>query len=286
MPRTSLRSVTASLGLHALLLAAAHDAARAPRRAPDIVTARLESAIVIEALGAAGDRLTPTTSTTARHEDTPPVASSSLVPPASAKRVAPRAAAANARARLPAATQMPPLSPPTTPPTALAPAEPATLPRDDGALDAPATVAKGPALPPSTSGRGPSSMDVGPTGVSSRSTGGSGSARAAAEGSTNAGYARLLAGYLSGARERVARHREYPYLARRANLEGTVCLRIVVAASGRVLGVTPTCGTAHRPLLEAALDSVAKAAPFPPLPASLGSRITFDVPVVFELEQL
>jgi periplasmic protein TonB len=88
--------------------------------------------------------------------------------------------------------------------------------------------------------------------------------------------ARLLASYLKSVRARVASHREYPYLARRANLEGTVCLRVVVAASGSVLGVTPTCGMTHQPLLEAALASVSSAAPFPPLPAALGQRLTFD----------
>jgi periplasmic protein TonB len=95
-----------------------------------------------------------------------------------------------------------------------------------------------------------------------------------------------LAGYLRGVRERVSQHREYPYLARRANLEGTVCLRLSIAASGSVLDVTPTCGTGHTPLLQAALESVSRAAPFPPLPAALGPRLTVDVPVVFELDEL
>jgi outer membrane biosynthesis protein TonB len=53
-----------------------------------------------------------------------------------------------------------------------------------------------------------------------------------AEAAAGDGRARLLASYLRGIRARVASHREYPYLARRANLEGTMCLRVVVAASG------------------------------------------------------
>jgi protein TonB len=106
-------------------------------------------------------------------------------------------------------------------------------------------------------------------------------------GSTGEGTASpQLAGYLRGVRERVTRHREYPYLARRANLEGTVCLRVSIAASGSVLDVKPTCGTGHAPLLQAALKSVSSAAPFPPLPAALGPRLTVDVPVVFELDEL
>jgi periplasmic protein TonB len=109
-----------------------------------------------------------------------------------------------------------------------------------------------------------------------------------AAGSTGSARARaaLLAGYVERVRARVEQHREYPYLARRANLEGTICLRISIAASGSVLGITPTCGTSHEPLLAAALKSVSSAAPFPPLPAALGGRLTLDVPVVFQLDSL
>jgi len=95
-----------------------------------------------------------------------------------------------------------------------------------------------------------------------------------------------LARYLKGVRERVARHREYPYIARRANLEGTVCLRVAIGASGNVRSVTATCGKTKQPLLAAALDSVSRAAPFPPLPAALGKELTLDVPIVFDLDDL
>ena len=37
------------------------------------------------------------------------------------------------------------------------------------------------------------------------------------------------------------------------------------------------------PLSRAALDAVARASPFPPLPAALGRHLTLDVPVLFEL---
>jgi protein TonB len=122
----------------------------------------------------------------------------------------------------------------------------------------------------------------GSTGAGGAGTGGG----VTTETGTGDGHAQLLASYLKGVRDRVSRHREYPYLARRANLEGTVCLRVLVASSGRVVGVTPTCGSSHRPLVEAALASVSSAAPFPPLPPALGERLTIDVPVVFALEQL
>jgi len=85
-------------------------------------------------------------------------------------------------------------------------------------------------------------------------------------------------------RTRIAERREYPYAARRARLHGTVCLRIELAASGRLIDAAPTCGNSLGPLAKAALAAVAKASPFPPLPAALGQRLTLDVPVIFELE--
>jgi periplasmic protein TonB len=114
-----------------------------------------------------------------------------------------------------------------------------------------------------------------------RAGGGSATSSASAD-----ARAELLARYAARVRARVEQYREYPYLARRANLEGTICLRISIGASGGVLGVTPTCGASHEPLLAAALKSVSSAAPFPPLPAALGGRLTLDVPVVFQLDAL
>lgn len=100
------------------------------------------------------------------------------------------------------------------------------------------------------------------------------------------GRARQLASYLAHVRARVDRHREYPYLARRANLEGTIRLRISIAASGQLLAVTPTAGASLEPLVDAALRSVSSSAPFPPLPTALGSRVTLDLPVDFRLDSL
>jgi protein TonB len=93
-----------------------------------------------------------------------------------------------------------------------------------------------------------------------------------------------LARYIESVRQRVLKHRQYPHAARRANVQGTVCLRIVIASSGQVHRVQPTCGASHQPLLRAALASVSAASPFAPLPASLGGQLAIDVPVVFELE--
>lgn len=98
-----------------------------------------------------------------------------------------------------------------------------------------------------------------------------------------ADLAALRGRYLGQLRERVLARREYPRLARRAGLEGTVCLRISVDAAGRLAQVRPTCA-APAPLLESALRAVREAAPFGPLPGALGPQLVVDLPVVFQLD--
>lgn len=90
--------------------------------------------------------------------------------------------------------------------------------------------------------------------------------------------------YMNNLRKRVAAHRRYPYQARRAGIEGTVCLKLRLDAAGRLAALTPTCGAPTRALLEAALDAVRAAAPFGPLPSALGAELAAELPVVFRLE--
>ncbi len=94
----------------------------------------------------------------------------------------------------------------------------------------------------------------------------------------------LLRRYIESVRQRISKHRRYPHAARRAHLQGTVCLHIVITRSGRVRRAQATCGGSRRPLLRAALDSVSEASPFEPLPPALGGQLAIDLPMVFELE--
>jgi TonB family protein len=92
----------------------------------------------------------------------------------------------------------------------------------------------------------------------------------------------LRAAYLQELRRRVLGHRVYPYLARRARLEGTVCLRVSLNGRGEVARLEATCA-APQALLEAAFAAVRTAAPFGPLPSQL-RELTLDLPMVFQLE--
>jgi periplasmic protein TonB len=273
MPLARLHSIVVSLVLHAGLLGLAVRSSSQPL--PRAVTRRaaLET-IAVEAADALGRAdaasVAPPSEPMAARAPAP---SSGLgvpdVPRVRERRVRPARATEPVPAREMAPLPVPASAPAAQPvqPSAIAQAGGSATASVDAAPRASARVSAG------APGGGTPNGAAG-VGAATHSTGSEG-ARAA-----------LLARYVDRVRARVEQHREYPYLARRANLEGTICLRISIAASGSVLGITPTCGTSHEPLLSAALKSVSSAAPFPPLPAALGGRLTLDVPVVFQLDSL
>jgi TonB family protein len=307
MPTVSLRSVALSLTFHGVLLGAAAREPEMPARRSRVgVVAPLEAAITVDT-ASNGDPLPglappagaehPAVRPSLPVRKTPAPFAAPVVRPTSRAPVPPLEPRVPSRMppAMASSTAMPSLAPSPMPPVTLSPTSLPALPAAEGAAVAalPAAAAARPSAPAeapeteqaSPGGRTPPedrvAASTGTVGVGV-GAGGPGTT----EQSTGDGHAQLLASYLKGVRDRVSRHREYPYLARRANLEGTVCLRVVVAASGRVVGVTPTCGGSHQPLVEAALASVSSAAPFAPLPAALGQRLTIDVPVVFALDQL
>ena len=78
--------------------------------------------------------------------------------------------------------------------------------------------------------------------------------------------------------------KQYPPQSMQRHEEGTVVVRIKIAADGTLIDVTSPTTDPHR-LVDASLDAVRKAAPFPALPASLGkSEAEFEVPVNYKLQ--
>jgi TonB family protein len=90
--------------------------------------------------------------------------------------------------------------------------------------------------------------------------------------------------YLRELRQRVLAQREYPRAAQRAGLQGVICLRLSLTASGYVSELRATCGPLPEVLLEAAQRAVRAAEPFRALPSAFGSQLTVDLPVVFQLD--
>lgn len=77
---------------------------------------------------------------------------------------------------------------------------------------------------------------------------------------------------------------EYPRRAIQRNQQGSVRLSVTVDRNGQVLDVTTLEESRYSLLNKEAVDIVARAAPFPPLPDALkGPSLTFALPVVFIL---
>jgi protein TonB len=301
MPTVSLRSVALSLTFHGVLLGvAAREPETSTHHARAGVSTPLEGTIRVDSAGPGGDPVRDSAPAAATPEHT------LERPSLTARRTPALIAASLSRPKAPRELRVPtpPVPPAGASSAAVPPPSPRVAPSPTAAGSAPPAAERGAfvglptaaAARPSATAGAPETERASPggrtapegslavrtgTGVVGAGANGGGPGQRA----TGDGHAQVLASYLKGVRDRVSRHREYPYLARRANLEGTVCLRLVVAASGRVVGVTPTCGGSHQPLVDAALASVSSAAPFPPLPEALGQRLTIDVPVVFALDQ-
>lgn len=80
------------------------------------------------------------------------------------------------------------------------------------------------------------------------------------------------------------KHKEYPPVARRRGLEGTVLVRIDLLRDGSLHGYRVEKSSGFDILDESATTLVAKATPYPPLPESIpGARAVFLVPVTFKL---
>lgn len=84
----------------------------------------------------------------------------------------------------------------------------------------------------------------------------------------------------------LARHRHYPRAALRARQQGTAWVRFVLDRHGAVSAAVLVDSSGYRLLDRAALDLIARAAPFPPLPADLQlDEIELLLPIDYRLSQ-
>ena len=78
--------------------------------------------------------------------------------------------------------------------------------------------------------------------------------------------------------------KQYPPQSMQRREQGSVTLRLKIAADGQLIDASSPTEEPHR-LVDASLEAVHRAAPFPPLPASLKKdQAEFDVPVVYKLQ--
>jgi protein TonB len=79
------------------------------------------------------------------------------------------------------------------------------------------------------------------------------------------------------------RFRTFPAEAREKGISGTAIVRFTVASSGAVTAASLAKSSGAGILDQAAVAMVRRASPFPPMPAGLGSSLTVNVPVRFDL---
>lgn len=79
------------------------------------------------------------------------------------------------------------------------------------------------------------------------------------------------------------RKRFYPNAARRDRLTGSATVSFTLNASGRVTAARVVRSSGKRILDEAAIEMVRRASPYPPIPPGLGSTITIQAPIAFDL---
>ena len=94
--------------------------------------------------------------------------------------------------------------------------------------------------------------------------------------------ARGVQNYLALVMQQVERHKNYPRVARRRGLEGSVQIRFQIAADGTVRALNLEGG--HSLLQSAARRAVEKAIPFPPPPPGAAKPCPVAFAMLFELE--
>jgi protein TonB len=177
----------------------------------------------------------------------------------------------------PAPKVAPPKPKPAAPPRPVArvAAKPAPAPAPKPVAPAPAAVVEAPAATTQTaavSAPGPATS----SGAASASAG-------LHTGRSVTGSIDPVDQYMAQVRALIAKHKRYPPLAKRRGIEGSLLLRLAVAADGSVeVDVIESSGTGSALLEEGARAAVAAVAPLPPPPAG---KLRFDVPVRFDLKE-
>jgi TonB family protein len=163
----------------------------------------------------------------------------------------------------------PPPKPPAPPPPKPTPAPPPPQPAPP---QQPAPAAPAPAAPVPTAPRAeaPAGPQKAPKGIETGVAG----ARAQDE----------MSRYVTTLFTMIDRKKEYPSQSLRRREQGTVSIRLTIARDGKLLDVTSPTKSPER-LVEASLQAVHDAAPFPPLPRSLDKdQAVFEVPVTYRLQ--
>lgn len=171
--------------------------------------------------------------------------------------------------KLPPKVKLAPPPEPTEPPVIPTPASPTAITTSRGNAPGPTAGALG----SGQGGRG------GGRGTGSGSGVGPGQGRGSGSGSA-------LQGYLREIRQLLEKQKDYPWMARRRNIQGVVVVRFTIAAGGQIDASRISRSSGHDLLDEAAKETLRRVGRFPPLPADLNrQQLTIEVPLAFHLRQ-
>jgi protein TonB len=99
-----------------------------------------------------------------------------------------------------------------------------------------------------------------------------------------AGRGRQRNDYLSRVARQVAQYRVYPTNAANNHQEGRVVMRVTVARDGRVLDVRVGTSSGWPAIDAAEVETIRKAAPFPPVPGDMpGDPVILVLPMNYTL---
>jgi len=162
------------------------------------------------------------------------------------------------------------------PPPELTPTPAIPTPAASKAKPTASAVASGCAAAPGDSGTGKGGQGGG---RGTGSGGGMGPGQGPGSGSGSA-----LQGYLKEVRRLLEKHKDYPWMARRRNIQGVVVVVFTLGPGGQIMAARVSRSSGQDLLDEAAQNTIRRVGQFPPFPVELNRRqLTVEVPLSFRL---
>ena len=96
---------------------------------------------------------------------------------------------------------------------------------------------------------------------------------------------KLRQGFRKQIRHKVGKAKYYPKMARRLGFEGKPIVSFTLGFKGELLDLKLVQASTYNLLNEAALETIRRGTPYPPIPGPLGKKsISFDLPILYTLE--
>ncbi|MDP6737297.1 MAG: TonB family protein, partial [Nitrospinaceae bacterium] len=96
---------------------------------------------------------------------------------------------------------------------------------------------------------------------------------------------KLRQGFRKQIRHKVGKAKYYPRMAQRLGFEGKPVVSFTLGVKGELLDLRLAQASTYNLLNEAALETIRRGTPYPPIPGPLGKKsISFDLPILYTLE--